>query len=60
MLTSPPPGHGRIEMEMSSKNTAPDGSRTKPGNFANEGQVDPKVAYYANADADHSATFTGP
>src|SRR5262245_58884945 len=39
VLTRPPPGHGRIEIEMSSKKTAPDGSRTNPGNLANEGQV---------------------
>src|SRR2546427_11567049 len=39
VLTRPPPGHGRIEIEMSSKNTAPDGSRTNPGNLANEGHV---------------------
>src|SRR5438552_18405327 len=38
VLTRPPPGHGRIEMEMSSKKTAPDGSRTRPV-FANDGHV---------------------
>ena len=38
VLTSPPPGHGRIEMEMSSKLTPPAGSRTKPV-LANDGQV---------------------
>src|SRR6266480_2879920 len=39
VLTRPPPGQGRMEIEMSSKNTAPDGSRTKPGNLANDGHV---------------------
>src|SRR2546422_2335364 len=39
VLTRPPPGQGRIEIEMSSKNTAPEGSRTKPGNLANDGHV---------------------
>src|SRR5262245_4237404 len=39
VLTRPPPGHGRIEIEMSSKNTAPDGSRTNPGNLKNDGHV---------------------
>src|SRR5207249_11144280 len=37
--TRPPPGQGRIEIEMSSKKTAPEGSRTKPGNLANDGHV---------------------
>src|SRR5207247_10233439 len=39
VLTRPPPGQGRMEIEMSSKNTAPEGSRTKPGNLANDGHV---------------------
>src|SRR5438046_8840320 len=39
VLTRPQPGQGRIEIEMSSKNTAPEGSRTKPGNLANDGHV---------------------
>ena len=30
---------GRIEIEISSNSTLPDGSRTKPGNFANDGHV---------------------
>src|SRR5207237_217975 len=38
VLTSPPPGHGRIEIEISSKLTPPAGSRTNPV-FANDGQV---------------------
>src|SRR4030095_10360297 len=38
VLTSPPPGHGRIEIEMSSISTPPAGSRTNPV-LANEGHV---------------------
>src|SRR5437773_9958189 len=39
VLTMAPPGQVRIVIEMSSKNTAPEGSRTKPGNLANDGHV---------------------
>ena len=60
MLTSPPPGHGRIEMEMSSNRTPPDGSRTKPGNLKNEGHVGGAYGCLHSAGGDAGGAPPGP